>query len=88
MVEPKPIITFSKGQSSRHTSIESGNDVSKDSTARQANAAQHHLHEQCEYYHMGSDSEGSIVLRKMVVKPTHYRVRTNNKSERLFGRRG
>ena len=73
---------------SRHISIEDGNDLSKVSTARQANVAQHHLHEQCEYYHMGSDSEGSIALRKVVAKPTHYRVRTKSKSERLLGRRG
>ena len=62
----------------KHTSNEAGNDSSKDSTARQADAAQHKLHNQCEHFYIGDRG----------AKPTHYRIRTKNKSERLLGRKG
>ena len=74
---------------SKHISIEDGNDVSEDSRSRLANVAQRRLHEKCERYHMGSDSEeGSTAAKKGVTKPTHYRVRTKSKSERLLTGRG
>ena len=73
---------------SKHSSIGVGKDMSEDSRPRQASGAQHLLHATCEYYHMDSDREGSIAVRKAVAKPTHYRVRTKSKSERLFSRKG
>ena len=73
---------------SKQTNTAAGDDVSEDSRARQANVAQQHLHAKCEYYHMGSDSEGSTAVRKVVAKPARYRVRTKSRSERLLGRRG
>ena len=71
---------------SKHSSSEADKDASEDSRLGQAIVAQQFLYSKCEYYHMGSDSEGSIAVRKVVAKPTHYRARTNSKSERLLGR--
>ena len=71
---------------SKHCSIEVDMDASEDSRLGQASVARHRLHIECEYYHMGSDSEGSTAVGEGITRPTHYRVRTKSKSERQLGK--
>ena len=60
--------------------------------ASEQEAAQYVLHEKCERYHFGNDSEGENTAEQKelakqgrdVAKPKHYRVRTRSKPERLL----